>query len=152
MEAKLSVLLLKSYFSWQTSLFIIPYYHKDIIVTINGEEQQYKGTIVSTSCSGTTLSFVKHSYQCTKCYSLEHGKSSPLICKLYQSRHLKHPHSESDQGTKVGVVHKFYSESNIKSALQIQQKKESKLKKNWCQRWKNSCMTVGIKIQLTIHF
>ena len=63
---------------------------KDVKVIVNGKEQQYKGTILSTSSTGTALPFGKHPYQC----SLEHGKSSPLLHKLNRSTHLKHPRSE----------------------------------------------------------
>ena len=102
---------------------------KDVTVIINKKEQQYRGTIISTSCTGTALSLGKHPYQCTKCYSLEHGKSSPLLRKFNRSKHLKHPRSESSRATKVGLTHKFCTESDIKNALLIQQKKKSKLQK-----------------------
>lgn len=101
---------------------------KDVTLVLNEEERQYKGTIISTSCSGMALSFGKHPYQCTQCYSLEHGKSSPLLRKFNRSKHLKHPRSEISRATKVGVTHKFCSQSTIQNAAHIQQKKKAKLK------------------------
>ena len=103
---------------------------KVVSVTEDGRMVQYKGTIYSTSCSGTAASFGKHPFQCAECYSLLHGKSSSLLRKLNRSKQLKHPRSQTSTAAQVGVTHKFCSEESVKVALQIQHKKTYKLKEN----------------------
>ena len=112
-----------------------PFYYrveadKVVTVTEDGRVMQYKGTIHSTSCSGTAVSFGKHPFQCAECYSLVHGKSSPLLRKLNLSEQLKHPRSEPGRAGQRGVTHKFCSKESIESTLQIQNKKGYKLKES----------------------
>ena len=115
---------------------------KHVTVILNGKEQQYKGTIISTSCSGMALPFGRHPYQCTPCYALEHGKSSPLLRKYNRSKHLKYPRSDSNRAINVGVTHQFCSESHVKNAALIQRKKKAKLKA------KNNSLTSKLEKEL----
>ena len=95
------------------------YANKTVKVVVDEKEVAYIGTIHSVNCSGNALSNGSHPYQCSHCYSLVHGNNSSLLRKFNHAKSLKYPRSHSARATKIGVVHKYCSVSQIESALHV---------------------------------
>ena len=104
-------------------------------MVVDGIKCTYTGTIRAFTaapkglCRGVASNLGLHSYTCTACDALIHGKTSPLNRIVSRAPSLKHPRSDLMRVTKPRVVHKFVSAETLEGALQSQ-----KLQSAICQQ------------------
>ena len=111
------------------------YYHVavDEKVLVNGKK--LVGTIRAAefgplgSCYGqaSTQGPYPYMYICDACASLQVSKTSTLKCKLLRADKLTNPCSNKLRATKSGVVHKYCSRDDIKSAVEACKASKKKL-------------------------